>query len=264
MLRYIKSIALLSIICLSLSVQADAQDRLTGELFATRSEVIARHGMAATNHPLASQIAIDILKKGGSAADAAIAANAFLGFADPAMNGIGGDMFVIIWSEEDQKLFGLNASGKSPMNLTLQELKDQGLSGIPASSPHSVTVPGTVDGWFELQERFGNLDMETVLRPTINYAREGIAVTSTIAEMYDYLDRDLIRGYGLPGDFDWEEDLPNFSELYRPAGEFHNKGDVRINRELAATYEIIAEKGRNAFYEGEIAEEIVDHVRENG
>lgn len=264
MLRYIKSIVLLSILYLSLVFQLDAQDRLSGELFATRSEVIARHGMAATNHPLASQIAIDILKQGGSAADAAIAANAFLGFADPAMNGIGGDMFVIIWSEEDQKLYGLNASGKSPMNLTLQDLKDQGLSSIPASSPHSVTVPGTVDGWFELQERFGNLDMETVLRPTIDYAREGIAVTSTIAEMYDYLERDLIRGYSLPDDFDWEEDLPNFSELYRPVGEFHNKGDVRINRELAATYEMIADEGRSAFYEGEIAEEIVEHVREKG
>ena len=213
MLRFLKCFALLPFFYFSLTLQIEAQDRLSGELFATRSEVIARHGMAATNHPLASQIAIDILKQGGSAADAAIAANAFLGFADPAMSGVGGDMFVIIWSEEDQKLYGLNASGKSPMNLTLQDLKDMGLNSIPASSPHSVTVPGTVDGWFELQERFGNLDMKSALQPTIDYAREGIAVTSTIAEMYDYLERDLIREYGLEDDFDWEEDLPNLREL---------------------------------------------------
>ena len=122
MLRFLKCFALLPFFYFSLTLQIEAQDRLSGELFATRSEVIARHGMAATNHPLASQIAIDILKQGGSAADAAIAANAFLGFADPAMSGVGGDMFVIIWSEEDQKLYGLNASGKSPMNLTLQDL----------------------------------------------------------------------------------------------------------------------------------------------
>ncbi|MDZ7718330.1 MAG: gamma-glutamyltransferase [Balneolaceae bacterium] len=264
MLRYLKSIFILSLLFPLFSNQVKSQDRLAGELFATRSEVIARHGMVATHHPLAGQIAIDILKRGGSAADAAIAANAFLGFADPAMNGIGGDMFVIVWSEEDQKLVGLNASGKSPMNLTFQDLKDEGLNSIPASSPHSVTVPGVVDGWFELNERFGKLDMESLLRPTIDYAREGIAVTSTIAEMYDYLERDLIHGYGLPDDFDWEEDLPNFSELYRPDGEFHDKGDVRINRKLAATYEMIANQGRDAFYRGEIAEKIVEHVQEKG
>src|SRR5690554_1422697 len=105
-----------------------AQDRLSGHLFATRSEVIAKNGMAATNHPLATQVAIDILKQGGSAVDAAIAANAFLGFADPAMNGPGGDLFAIIWSAEDQKLHGLNASGKSPDELTLEYFQENSIS----------------------------------------------------------------------------------------------------------------------------------------
>lgn len=262
-----KSTYFLALVCLfminSFKTVA-AQDRLTGKLFATRSEVIARNGMAATNHPLASQIAIDILKKGGSAADAAIAANAFLGFADPAMNGIGGDLFAIVWSAEDQKLYGLNASGKSPVNLPLAELKRVAPGGITASSPHSVTVPGAVDGWYELHKKFGELDMKTLLQPTIDYAREGIGVTSEIAELMDYLERDLIRGYGLPDDFDWNDDLPYFSSLYRPEGYFPNKGDVRTNADLAATLEKIADGGREAFYEGEIAEKIVAHLNELG
>lgn len=262
--RFLKSSALLFTLCLTFTLQLQAQDRLAGKLFSTRSEVIARHGMAATNHPLASQIAIDILKQGGSAADAAIAANSFMGFADPAMNGIGGDMFVIVWNEEDQKLYGLNASGKAPMNLTLEDLQEMGLENIPASSPHSVTVPGTVDGWYELHDKFGKLDMKTLLQPTIDYAREGIAVTETIAEMYDYLDRDLIHGYGVSDDFDWEEDLPYFSEIYRPGGSFPVKGDVRTNEDLANSLELIANGGRDAFYKGEIAEKIVDHIQQIG
>lgn len=264
MLRFFQSSVILILLILTSSFQLQAQDRLSGELFSTRSEVIARHGMAATNHPLASQIAIDILKQGGSAADAAIAANAFLGFSDPAMNGIGGDMFVIVWSEEDQQLYGLNASGKAPMDLTLEDLKEMGLESIPASSPHSVTVPGTVDGWYELNERFGKLEMSTLLQPTIDYAREGIAVTAAIAEMYDYLDRDLIHGYGLSDDFDWENDLPYFSEIYRSDGDFPVKGDVRINEDLASVYEMIANEGREAFYEGEIAQKIVEHLQNLG
>jgi len=231
--------------------------------FATRSEVIARNGMAATNHPLASQIAIDILKQGGSAADAAIAANAFLGFADPAMNGPGGDMFVIVWSADDQKLYGLNASGKSPVSLTLEELREQEITGIPASGPLPLTVPGVVDGWFEMHERFGNLEFETLLKPAIDYAREGIAVHAEIADLMDYLDRDLIRHYSLPDDFEWE-DLSYFSELYRPDGRFPEKGDLYRNPDLANTFEKIAGAGRDVFYKGDIAEAIVEHVQEIG
>ncbi|MEX0906465.1 MAG: gamma-glutamyltransferase [Balneolaceae bacterium] len=240
-----------------------SQDRLSGKLFATRSEVIAKNGMAATNHPIAGQIALDILKQGGTAADAAIAANAFLGFADPAMNGLGGDMFAIVWSAEDQKLYGLNASGKSPAGMEAGFFRENGINSIPPASPYAVTVPGVVDGWFELNQRFGRLNMEQVLAPTISYARDGIAITPETADLMDYLDRDLLGGYGLPDDFDWS-DLGYFSSLYRPDGEFLNRGDHFRNEDLAGSLERIAEGGREAFYEGEIAETIVSHLQELG
>jgi gamma-glutamyltranspeptidase / glutathione hydrolase len=240
-----------------------SQDRLSGQLFETRSEVIAKNGMAAANHPLASQVALDILKQGGSAIDAAIAANVFLGFADPAMNGLGGDLFAIIWSAEDQQLHGLNASGKSAQNLTLDYFREKGISSIPASSPHAVTVPGAVDGWFEMHEKFGNLEFEQLLRPTIEYARQGIAVHSEIADMMDFLDRDLIRFYGLSDDFRWE-DLEYFSSLYRKNGRFPEKGELFSNEDLANTLEILAEGGRDAFYHGEIGRTITEHIQSKG
>ena len=240
-----------------------AQDRLSGELFSTRSEVIAKNGIAATNHPLASQVALDILKQGGSAVDAAIAANAFLGFSDPAMNGIGGDLFVIIWSAEDRQLYGLNASGKSTKNLELDFFTEHGIDRIPASSPLAVTVPGVVDGWFELHQKFGKLPFHDLLKPTIEYAREGIAVHAEIADLMNYLERDLIRHYGLPEDFEWN-DLSYFSELYRPKDRFPKKGELFKNPDLANTLEIIAKQGRDAYYRGEISEIIVEHIRELG
>ena len=253
-----------TVIFLLLSIsELSAQDRLSGELFSTRSEVIAKNGMAATNHPLASQIAVDILKQGGSAVDAAIAANAFLGFGDPAMNGLGGDLFVIIWSAQEQQLYGLNASGKSPKNLELEYFNEHGIDHISASSPLAVTVPGVVDGWFEMHNKFGTLDFNQLLEPTVEYARDGIAVHSEIADIMDYLDRDLIHSYGVPDDFSWN-DLPYFSELYRPHGHFPKKGDLFVNYDLANTLELIANQGRDAFYKGEIAEIIVEHLRELG
>lgn len=257
--RFIVLHALLILVTINLY----AQDRLSGELFATRSEVITKNGMAATNHPIASQIAIEILKKGGTAADAAIAANAFLGIADPAMNGLGGDMFAIVWSAEDQKLYGLNASGKSPELLALDYFRSNGMNSIPVSSPLAVTVPGVVDGWFELRDKFGSLDMAELLQPAINYAREGVAITAETAELMDYLERDLIRSYGLPDDFEWK-DLAYFSSLYRPDGHFPNKGELFRNEDLAASLEKIAKGGREAFYEGEIGEAIVAHIQNEG
>lgn len=240
-----------------------AQDRLSGKLFATRSEVIAKNGMAATSHPLATQIAIDMLKQGGSAVDAAIAANAFLGFADPAMNGIGGDLFAIVWSAKDQKLWGLNASGKSPKKLDLAYFTSRQMNSIPASGPLPVTVPGCVDGWFSLHEKFGKLSFEKLLTPSIQYAREGIGVTEEVAEMMDYLERDLIRTYDLPQPFQWES-LPHFSKLYRKNGRFPDKGELYKNPDLANTLEKIAHGGRSAFYKGEIAAAIVEHIQQMG
>ena len=136
------------------------QDRITGHPFATRSEVIAQHGMAATSHPLASQVAIDILKKGGSAVDAAIAANACLGLMEPTGNGIGGDIFAIVWDARTSRLYGLNGSGRSPASLTLDYFLENGYEFIPKFGPLSVSVPGCVDGWFELHGKFGKSQYE--------------------------------------------------------------------------------------------------------
>lgn len=253
----------LTVFFLLIGFNLPAQDRLSGQLFASRSEVIAKNGMAATNHPLATQIAIDILRRGGSAVDAAIAANAFLGFADPAMNGIGGDMFAMVWNAKEQKLLGLNASGKSPKNLDLKYFTSKQMNSIPASGPLPVTVPGCVDGWFALHEKFGKLSFDELLAPAIQYAREGIAVTEEISEMMAYLERDLIRSYGLDQPFQWE-DLPHFSKLYRKNGRFPKKGELYQNPDLANTLEKIAKGGRSAFYEGEIAAAIVAHIHQLG
>ena len=184
-----------------------AQDRLTGEMFATRSCVIARHGMAATSQPLATQIALDILKKGGSAVDAAIAANAALGLMEPTGNGMGGDLFAIVWSADEQKLYGLNASGRSPMGLSYDRLKavldSMGRDKIPALGPLPVSVPGAVDGWFSLHGKFGKLPMKEVLQPAIGYAEEGFPLSELIA-------------YYWGRSASYLQNFPNFKETYMP------------------------------------------------
>ncbi|MGN6801077.1 MAG: gamma-glutamyltransferase, partial [Ginsengibacter sp.] len=164
-----------------------AQDRLTGETFATRSVVMATHGMACTSHPLASEAAIDVLKKGGTAVDAAIAANAVLGVTDPEMNGIGGDLFAIMYDAKTKKLYGLNASGRSPYALTLEMLKKNGAQHIPATGPLPVSVPGCVDGWYQLHGKFGKLPMTQILSYAINYARNGFPVADEAAFEYSQL-----------------------------------------------------------------------------
>ena len=236
------------------------QDRLSGRTFATRSEVIARNGMVATHHPIATQISVEILKKGGTAVDAAIAANAFLGFADPAMNGIGGDLFAIVWDAQEQKLFGLNASGRAPEALHLDHFKNEGYTQIPASGPLPVTVPGCVDGWFELHNKFGKLSMQELLSAAISYAREGIPVAEEIAEMMAYLDRELLPSYHPSKTVEWT-DFPQFNALYRSRGRFPVKGELFKNPELGQTLQTIAEQGRGAFYQGSFAEIICKHVQ---
>src|SRR6056297_1711206 len=171
-----KALTLTLLIIISMNF-ANAQDRITGKNFATRSEVIAKHGMACTSQPLASQVAIDILKNGGNAIDAAIAANATLGLMESTGNGIGGDLFAIVWDAGTEKLYGLNASGRSPKSLTLDYFNENGYDHIPSTGPLPVSVPGCVDGWFELHNRFGKLSMTKVLEPAIGYAREGFPVT---------------------------------------------------------------------------------------
>src|SRR3954454_20946566 len=164
-----------------LTFGAHAGDRITGKPFATRSEVLAAHGMVATSVPLATQIGLDVLKKVGSAVDAAIAANAALGLMEPVSNGVGGDLFAIVWDAKARKLYGYNGSGRSPKSLTLQYFVDHGIKEIPALGPLPVNVPGAVDAWFALHDRFGKLTMKDDLAPAIGYAREGFPVTELIA-----------------------------------------------------------------------------------
>ncbi|RME41009.1 MAG: gamma-glutamyltransferase [Planctomycetota bacterium] len=228
-----------------------AGDRITGRAFVTRSEVIARHGMAATSQPLATQIAIDILKQGGSAVDAAIAANAALGLMEPTGSGIGGDLFAIVWDNKTKKLYGLNASGRSPYALTLDHFRREGLTSIPAFGPLPVSVPGCVDGWFELHRRFGKLPMEQILAPAIRYAREGFPVSELIAYYWKIGGRILGR-------------FPNFAATYLPGGKAPAKGDIFRNPDLARTYEIIATQGRDAFYRGQLTDVMVSYCERVG
>ncbi len=229
----------------------NAQDRVTGKNFATRSEVIAQHGMAATSQPLATQVALDILKAGGNAIDAAIAANAMLGLVEPTGNGLGGDLFAIIWDAKEEKLWGLNASGRSPKSLTLEYFLENDYKSIPALGPLPVSVPGCVDGWFEMHDKLGTMSMEKILAPTIKYAREGFPVSELIAY---YMGR---SAYSL-------QKYPGFKETYMPNGKMPAKGEIFKNPDLANTLELIAKKGRDEFYKGSIAKTIDKYIKEQG
>lgn len=230
---------------------ASAYDRVTGKAFVSRSEVIAQHGMAATSQPLATQVALDILKNGGNAVDAAIAANAMLGLVEPTGCGIGGDIYAIIWDAETKTLHGLNGSGRSPQSLTLDYFKQQGITEIPKFGALPVSVPGTVDGWFEMHEKFGSTPMTDILAPAIQYAREGFPVSELISY---YLHRSVARIGQYEG----------FKETYMPDGEMPDTGDIFKNPALAATYEKIAKGGRDAFYKGDIARTIDAYIKAQG
>ncbi|HEV8113913.1 MAG TPA: gamma-glutamyltransferase [Planctomycetota bacterium] len=225
-------------------------DRITGRGFATRSEVIARHGMAATAQPLATQAALEILRAGGSAVDAAIAANAVLALVEPVSCGPGGDLFAMVWDPKTKKLYGLNGSGHSPRSLTLEEFQRQGLKKIPSVGPLPVTVPGCVDAWCELSKRFGKLPLAQVLAPAIRYAKEGAPITELIAY---YWQRSAVV----------LEKYENFKETYMPGGHAPKTGEVFANPRLAATLEKIAAGGRAAFYEGDVANAIEAYMKRN-
>ena len=233
------------------STNVSSYDRITGEMFASRSEVIAQHGMVATSQPLATQVGLDILKQGGNAIDAAIAANAMLGLVEPTGSGIGGDLFAIVWSAEEKKLYGLNASGRSPRTLTKAVFAEKGLNKVPSFGPLPVSVPGAVDGWFELHSKFGSLPVTAILTPSIEYARNGFPVSELIA-YYLQMNADRIGQYD------------GFAETFMPGGKVPKKGDVFKNPGLAATYEKIATGGRDAFYKGDIARTIAAYMKEQG
>ena len=228
-----------------------SQDRITGEMFSTRSEVISQNGMVATSHPLASQIGIDILQNGGNAIDAAIAANSALGLMEPTGNGIGGDLFAIVWIEKEKKLYGLNASGRSPENLTLEYFKENNFKSIPAYGPLPVSVPGCVDGWFELHNKFGKTSMANILSPTIKYAEDGFPVS----ELVSYYMKVASNNF---------QEYPNFKETYYLNDSTPKKGQIFKNPDLANTLRVIAKDGRKGFYEGKIANTIANFIQDQG
>jgi gamma-glutamyltranspeptidase/glutathione hydrolase len=244
---------LLGVVVMSLTVglESNAADRpavVPGQ--AGRSVVIAPHGMVATSHPIAAQIGLDILKAGGNAVDAAIATNAAMGLMEPMSCGIGGDLYALVWDARTQKLYGLNASGRAPQKATLDFFKQKGLAEIPTRGPLSWSVPGCVGGWEALHAKFGTLPFQTLLDPTIRYAREGFPVTEVIAGYWRTGERLLSQN-------------PGSQAVYLPGGAAPKTGDLFKNPALANTLQRIAERGANGFYKGEVAEKLVamsDHV----
>ena len=234
-----------------LSLNVTGYDRITGLEFASRSEVIATNGMVATSHPLATQTAISILKNGGNAIDAAIAANAVLGLVEPTGCGIGGDLFAIIWSADEKKLFGLNSSGPAPKNISINKLKQKGLEKIPPYGPLPVTVPGAVAGWVSIHKKFGLLEFNKLFNDAINYAENGFPVTELVSY---YLERssEIFAAY------------PNFKDVWMPNGKTPKKGEIFINKNLAENYKEIANTYGKSFYSGKIAENIVNTVNAQG
>jgi gamma-glutamyltranspeptidase/glutathione hydrolase len=234
-----------------LSMTGQGFDRITGEPFASRSEVIGTNGMVATSHPLATQIGLDVLKSGGNAVDAAIAANAALGLMEPTGNGIGGDLFAIVWDAKTKKLYGLNASGPAPKSLSIEYFKENNLEKIPAYGPLPVSVPGAVDGWVKLHDRFGNKKFSTLFEPTIAYAIDGFPVSELIA-------------YYLDGSAKRFADYPNFKDVWMKNGSTPKKGEIFKNPELAKTLEEISKTKRESFYEGQLATTMANFIQEQG
>ncbi len=234
-----------------ISLNVTGYDRITGLEFASRSEVIATNGMAATSHPLATQTAISILKNGGNAIDAAIAANAVLGLVEPTGCGIGGDLFAIIWSADEKKLFGLNSSGPAPKNISINKLKQKGLEKIPPYGPLPVTVPGAVAGWVSIHKKFGLLEFNELFDDAINYAENGFPVSELVSY---YLERssEIFATY------------PNFKDVWMPNGKTPKKGEIFINKNLAENYKDIANTYGKSFYSGKIAKNIVETVNAQG
>ncbi len=226
-------------------------DPATGRGQATRSVVYGAHGMVCAAQPLAVQAGLEILKQGGSAVDAAIATNACLGLMEPTANGLGGDLFAIVWDPKAGKLVGLNASGRAPLALTADKVPPEKDGTIPLYTPYSWTVPGACDGWFELHAKYGRLPMSQVLAPAIKYAEEGFPLSPVIAG-------------------DWErstrvfKDKPGFAEVFMPGGHAPREGERFRNPALARTLRLIAERGRDAYYQGPIAAAIVKFSKANG
>jgi gamma-glutamyltranspeptidase/glutathione hydrolase len=250
--RELVSIALTVIVGLSVALTVWSGERNTPAPYrAGRSVVMAPHGMVATSHPLAAQVGLDILKKGGNAVDAAIATNAAMGLMEPMSCGIGGDLYAIVWDAKTQKLYGLNASGRSPYRATREWFAEKGLDEIPATGPLSWSVPGCVDGWEELRRRFGTMALDQLLEPSIRYAEEGFPVCEVIAGYWRRAEAILRLS-------------PDAARTYLPSGRAPGAGEVFKNPNLGRSYRDIAQFGRDGFYKGRIAQAIVSFSDQSG
>jgi len=226
-------------------------DRPAGNLGLSRSPVLATSGAAATSQPLATLAALDVLRDGGNAVDAAIAANAMLGLVEPNSCGIGGDLFAIVWDASTGSLHGLNASGRSPFALDRDELTRRGHQKMPETGPLSWSVPGCVDGWHLLLERFGTRALGELLAPAVETAERGFPLTEVIASGWAACEQSLAA----------HEDS---RRTYMPRGRLPRAGEVFRNPYLAASYRLLAAEGRDGFYRGSIAEQIVRHSQDHG
>ena len=223
----------------------------SGRGVATRSVVYGQHGMVCAAQPLAVQAGLDVLKAGGSAVDAAIAVNACLGLMEPTANGLGGDLFAIVWDPKTKKLDGLNASGRAPLGLTADRVPPEKDGTVPLYSPYSWTVPGCADGWFELHAKYGKLPMKRLLEPAIRFAEEGFPLSPVIAQNWAA----SVERFG---------EKPGFREVFMPGGKPPAEGEIFRNPALAKTLRLLSEKGRDAYYKGAIAEALVRFSKANG
>ena len=229
-------------------MQQPAGDRPAGNTRGTRSVVMARNGAIATSQPLATAAGLQVLQSGGNAIDAAVTAAAVLSVVEPTMNGAGGDLFAIVYDAKTKKVHGLNASGRAPAAATVDEFKRRGVQRIPLRGELSVSVPGVVDGWSELLAKHGTRTMAQALEPAIKYARDGYAVSEIIADQWKSVESMLARD-------------EKAAAVFLPGGKAPAPGDVFRNPALAASLELIAKGGRDAFYKGPIAKAIADDMR---
>jgi gamma-glutamyltranspeptidase/glutathione hydrolase len=256
-------LSLMGIFCACLSaatLAADGGSRYTGDVFSSRSPVLARNGMAATSHPIASAVAIDIMQQGGSAIDAAIAANAMLALVEPYACGIGGDLFAMVWDPGKGELVGYNGSGRSPAGFDYQAMQGElgTADSIPLYGPLSISVPGAVDAWFALHQRFGRLPMEKLLAPAIAYAREGVAITEVDAALWAEALAEFDDS-GLPAGM-----LAQLRSTYSIDGRPPGVGEIFRNADLAASYQQLAQEGRKSFYQGPLMQRLVNTIEQAG
>ncbi|MGE5565391.1 MAG: gamma-glutamyltransferase [Parcubacteria group bacterium] len=236
-----------------------AGDRVAGASFAVHSAAWGMHGAAATAHPLASEVALQMLRAGGSAVDAAIAANAMLGLVEPVSSGIGGDCFAMLWDPRAGKVVGINGSGRSPRGLSLETVRSRAKNGhIPPYGAVAISVPGAVDAWWSLHQRYGKLAWKDLFAPAIAYAQDGVPVAQTIA----YYLAASFRRFNMPNQ--GIEEVENFNKVWAPSGRTAAEGEVFKNPYLAETYRQIALGGGRAFYEGEIADRIEAYFKRIG